>query len=85
MRAQNFGAALRKAAGEGASDDSQTYYAALADALGRVLVSEGRLQAHDIEERVESRGSAARGRWADFGDGAGKVAVAAGERAQGRG
>ena len=40
---------------------------------------------HDIEERGESRGSAARRRRADFGDGAGKVGVAAGERAQGRG
>lgn len=51
--AHAFGVALRKVADKGAADDNQTYYAALADALGRVLVTEGRLQADAIEKRVE--------------------------------
>jgi nitrile hydratase accessory protein len=48
-----FGAALRKAADRGAADDSETYYAALVEALISVLVGEGRLDAEDIARRVE--------------------------------
>ncbi len=48
-----FGAALREAAGRGASDDNQTYYAALAEALDRVLVRESQLEPREIEQRIE--------------------------------
>jgi nitrile hydratase accessory protein len=48
-----FGAALKEAADRGDPDDSQTYYVALAEALGRALVAEGRLEASEIEIRIE--------------------------------
>ena len=48
-----FGAALRKAAERGAADDSETYYAALVEALSAVLITEGRLNAQEIARRVE--------------------------------
>jgi nitrile hydratase accessory protein len=48
-----FGRALRQAADRGEVDNSRTYYAALADALGKVLVTNGLLEPCDIERRVE--------------------------------
>ena len=49
-----FGSALRKAAADGSPEDSGTYYAALADALGQVLLDDGRLRAGEAEQRGEA-------------------------------
>ena len=51
--ASEFGAALRGAADRGAPDDNQTYYAALTEALARLLVAKGCLEAREIEQRIE--------------------------------
>jgi nitrile hydratase accessory protein len=48
-----FGAELRKAAERGAADDGETYHAALVEALSRLLVANGRLEAGEIARRVE--------------------------------
>ena len=48
-----FGAELRKAAERGAADDSETYHAALLEALSALLVTDGRLDAREIARRVE--------------------------------
>lgn len=52
--AEAFGSALRKVAAGGALEDSGTYYAALADALGQVLLDDGRLRAGEAEQRVKA-------------------------------
>jgi nitrile hydratase accessory protein len=48
-----FGAALRKTADQAARDDNASYYDALAQALGQVLVADGRLREDEIERRIE--------------------------------
>ena len=48
-----FGAALRQAADRGAADDSDTYYAAMIEALTTLLVAEGGLNGGEIARRVE--------------------------------
>jgi nitrile hydratase accessory protein len=50
--AQAFGAALREAAAEGEPDSSDTYYAALSEALERVLVAGGSLQGPEVWQRI---------------------------------
>jgi nitrile hydratase accessory protein len=52
--AEAFGAALRKAVDDGtARNDDETYYDAFAQAMGQVLVADGRLREADIEQRIE--------------------------------
>ena len=51
--AQAFGASLREAAAEGEPDSNNTYYAALAEALERVLVAGGRLQGAEVRQRID--------------------------------
>ena len=48
-----FGTALREAAAEGEPDSSDTYYAALSEALERVLVAGGRLQGAEVRQRID--------------------------------
>ena len=48
-----FGAALRKAGDRGAADDSETYYAALVEALLTLLVAEGGLNSDEIARRID--------------------------------
>jgi len=48
-----FGAALRNAGDRGDPDDSQTYYAALVEALLTLLVAEGSLNGDEIVQRIE--------------------------------
>lgn len=48
-----FGAALRKAGDRGAADDSETYYAALVEALMTLLVAEGGLNGDEIARRID--------------------------------
>jgi hypothetical protein len=48
-----FGAALSAASERGEPDDNATYYAALAAALGKVLVANGLLKASEVERRIE--------------------------------
>jgi len=51
--AKAFGAALREAAGQGEPVSSDTYYAALAETLQRVLVAGGRVQDAEIRQRID--------------------------------
>jgi nitrile hydratase accessory protein len=50
---QAFRASLREAAAEGEPDSSDTYYAALSEALKRVLVAGGRLQGAEVRQRID--------------------------------
>lgn len=50
--AEEFGAALRKTVDPTARNDDETYYDALSQALGQVLVADGRLREADIEQRI---------------------------------
>jgi nitrile hydratase accessory protein len=50
--AQAFGASLREAAAEG-EPGSDTCYAALSQALERVLVAGGRLQGAEVRQRID--------------------------------
>jgi nitrile hydratase accessory protein len=50
--AQAFDTALREPAAEGEPDSSDTYYAALSEALERVLVAGGSLQGAEVWQRI---------------------------------